>query len=193
MPKKVEEKIHILCPSRAFLAPAKVMGPIVHPLQVTKSVAVQLLMSGAEVHEYNPYTKQTIRLTLANIKDDTRYNAIDTTAAVAPKEVAVEPIKKMGVPNVQPKEPDEVKVEEVEEEITTTEEQQMPAVEDITSEESTATTTVTSTSDPVADLVFVYNEDGTVDETNIDWSIYTKNQRKAIRAKINEHNNSLNA
>ena len=52
MPKKIEETLHILTPYRGYIAPAKLMGPIVHPLPVTKSVAVQILMLGAKVFEY---------------------------------------------------------------------------------------------------------------------------------------------
>lgn len=192
MPKKVEEKLHILCPSRAYLAPAKIMGPIVHPLQVTKSVAVQLLMSGAEVYEYNPYTKQTMRLTLTNIKNDNRYNAVDTTST-ANKEIVVEPVKKMGVPNIQPVQDTNETAEKVEEETTTptAEVWQMSTPEDLVSEETeveATVTTATTNTDVVAELTFEYNEDGTVNETVINWSSYSKNQRKAIRARINEHN-----
>ena len=54
MPKKVEEMLYILCPSRAYLYPAKIMGPIVHPLKLSKTAVIQLLMSGAEVYEFIP-------------------------------------------------------------------------------------------------------------------------------------------
>lgn len=173
MPKKVEEMLYILCPVRAYLAPAKVMGPIVHPLQVTKSVAVQLLMSGAEVHEYNPHTKQTVKLTLANINNSERFDTV-APAKVAEKPVAVEPVMKAGVPNVPAVEPveDSTEVEAV----------------DVVASEPVNVSTEEVEVDPIKNFVFEYNEDGTVDESNINWSSYSKNQRKAIRAQINEHN-----
>ena len=190
MPKKVEEKLHILCPSRAYLAPAKVMGPIVHPLQVTKSVAAQLLMSGAELHEYNPLTKKTIKLSLTNINNPKRFD-LENHTPVKSDEVAVETVKKMGVPNIQSKEDTVVDPEVSTEETSTVEVWQMSTEEDLTHTENETIATTTITDDPIANLVFTYNEDGTVDESCIDWSSYTKSQRKAIRAKINEYNNSL--
>ncbi len=173
MPKKPTEMIHIVCPSRAYLAPAHVMGPIVHPLKVEKTVAVQLLMSGAEVHEYVPASKETIRLTLGNINDESRYNSIKEPI---PEEIPVEPIKKTGVPVIE--EP------VVEQDVEPTEE----VVEEVVSP-----TIDNGEDDVVGSLVFSYKEDGTVDETTISWGNYSKNQRKAIRARINEYNASLNA
>lgn len=175
MPKKSVDMIHIMCPSRAYLAPAKVMGPIVHPLKVAKTVAVQLLMSGAEVYEYVPASKETIRLTLGNINDDSRYNSLKEPTA---EEIPVEPVKQAGVPVVE--EPAPV-VEPVAE----------PVVEVV--EEVVSATIDNGEDDVVGGLVFSYNEDGTVDESTIVWSKYSKSQKKAIRARINEYNASLNA
>ena len=118
MPKKFEEKIHILSPTRAYFAPAKVMGPIVHPLLVEKKVAVQILMSGAEVHEYIPQNKKTIKLTLTNINDPHRYDTI-LPKVVKDAAPAIDPVLKHGVPmtgtlNLHPVKPaiNEPKVEE---------------------------------------------------------------------------------
>lgn len=154
MPKKVEEMIHILCTSRGYLYPIGIMGPIVQPLIVSKNSAIQLLMNGADVYEYIPKSKNTIKLTLSNINDNHRYDEVKPEQVSQP---IVEPVVKPGV-SISPAISENAEVVE----------------------------------DSSSDFGFEYNEDGTVDESKIDWTKYTKNQRKAIRAKINEHNTSLN-
>ena len=181
MPKKAEEKIHILSPARAYLAPAKVMGPIVHPLVVPKSVAVQILLSGAEVHEYIPTTKKTIKLTLGNINDPARYEAaITKKPEVEP--IVVTPVTRVGVPNIPAPEVKPVQVVE--------NPAPAPVVEPVA---PVVETTINDEpqQEPAFSIEFVYNEDGTVDETKIDWTKYSKNQRKEIRAKIIEHNATI--
>ena len=180
MPKKIEEKIHILSPTRAYLAPAKVMGPIVHPLLVDKKIAVQILMNGAEVHEFIPQNKKTIKLTLANINDSHRYDGVlpEIVKEVAP---AVEPVKRMGVPNITPP-AEPVVIETVVEESN---------IEPVTEDEINPTKEVSQKL--ISTVAFEFNEDGTVDETKIEWNKYSKNQRKEIRAQINLHNESLKA
>ncbi len=182
MPKKIEETLHILCPSRAYLAPAKVMGPIVHPLLVNKSVAVELLMSGAEVYEYIPKTKKTLELTLGNINDPHRYDEVK--APIVHKEIPVTPVKVMGVPTVKVTTDTSVVDEPVSTQV------EMP-VEPVIEAVVTPVEEDQSQKDGL-NIVFEYNEDGTIDETKIEWSKYSKNQRKDIRAQINEHNSSLN-
>ena len=177
MPKKIEEKIHILSPSRAYLAAAKVMGPIVHPLLVDKSVAVNILMSGAEVYEYLPKTKKTLKLTLGNINDPNRYNELENTKPEV-NTTPVTPVMRNGVPNI-------VETEVISESTTIENE----STEETPVEETTVVDDAPQESD--SSIVFEYNEDGTVDESKIEWGSYTKNQRKEIRAQINQHNSSL--
>ena len=69
MPKKIDQSLYILSPSRAYLAPLKVMGPIVHPIKASKTSVVQLLLNGTEVFEYFPDSKRTLKLSLTNIKN----------------------------------------------------------------------------------------------------------------------------
>ena len=108
MPKKIEEKLHILSPYRGYLAPISIMGPIVHPLIVEKSAVAKILMSGAEVYEYIPHTKKTLKLTLTNLNNPNRYTELDEKVAeVTP--VTVTPVTRTGVPTIEP----EDKAEEV--------------------------------------------------------------------------------
>ena len=180
MPKKVEEMMYILSPSRAYLAPVRVMGPIVHPLKTSRSNVVQMLLNGTEVHQYFPNTKETLKLTLTNIKDPDRYKkAFQNTPIKAENPVIPqfkEPITKVVTPEIKEEAPTpapEIKEEETaapeakEEEIPTTEEKKPNLIE------------------------FEFNEDGTVNETNIPWSNFTKNQRREIRMEITKINDSI--
>ena len=174
MPKKVEEMMYILSPSRAYLAPVRVMGPIVHPLKTSRSNVVQMLLNGTEVHQYFPDTKETLKLTLTNIKDPDRYKkAFQNTPIKAENPVIPqfrEPITRVVTPekNETPEIKEETSVPEAkEEEIPTTEEEKFNLIE------------------------FEFNEDGTVNETNIPWSNFTKNQRREIRMEITKINDSI--
>ena len=172
MPKKPVEYIHILCNNRAYLEPIKVMGPIVQPLKVSKSAAVQLLMSGATVYEVDIVSKKTLKLSLANINDPKRWSPTATIKPVITEPVT--PILKPGVPVIQ-----EEKTEDVVPEITPVNEviDSAEVIVDKENEEMTAD-----------NYEFSYLENGLVDETAIPWSNFTKNQKKALRARINEHN-----
>ena len=176
MPKKVEEMMYILSPSRAYLAPVRVMGPIVHPLKTSRSNVVQMLLNGTEVHQYFPDTKETLKLTLTNIKDPDRYKkAFQNTPIKAENPVIPqfkEPITRVVTPekNETPEIKEETSTpapEVKEEEIPTTEEKKFDLIE------------------------FEFNEDGTVNETNIPWSNFTKNQRREIRMEITKINDSI--
>ena len=226
MPKKIEEKLHILSPYRGYLASANIMGPIVHPLVVEKSVVAKILMSGADVYEYLPHNKKTLKLTLTNINDPNRYDELNEKVVdVAP--VTVAPVMRTGVPVIsktEETEPDNaaaveetatvnelaannaVEEPDVTEPTTATETEPGTAiaVEETSAEDESAAnnaveepdvtepTTATETQQPAFAIEFEYNEDGTVNEDKIEWSAYSKNQRKEIRAQINQHNASLN-
>ncbi len=170
MPKKVEEMMYILSPSRAYLSPARIMGPIVHPLKISRAAVIELLMNGAEVYEFIPKTKKTIKLTLGNINDKNRYNN-KAEEDVTKVSTGIEPVISTGVQITSTEKPDDAKTES---EIST---EELSTVDNIAAEDG-----------PIS---FEYNEDGTVDESKIDWSSYSKNQRKEIRSKINENNAAL--
>ena len=51
---------------------------------------------------------------------------------------------------------------------------------------------IPTTEEKKFDLIeFEFNEDGTVNETNIPWSNFTKNQRREIRMEITKINDSI--
>lgn len=175
MPKKVEEYIYILCPSRAYLAAVGIMGPIVHPLKVKKSAAVNLLMSGAKVYEYIPHDKKTIELTLGNINKPERYDSLKQNTSQTNAN-PIFPTVKPGVPTKEEK----LEQTNLQDEITPITDEQL-------------TETVLTNEEVAATVEFTYNEDGTVNEADIKWDDYTRNQKRAIRARIIDHNNALRA
>ena len=184
MPKKVEEMMYILSPSRAYLAPVRVMGPIVHPLKTSRSNVVQMLLNGTEVHQYFPDTKETLKLTLTNIKDLDRYKkAFQNTPIKAENPVIPqfkEPITRVVTPEKSetPDIKEEISAPEIKEEETPTPEAK---------EEE-----IPTTEEKKSNLIeFEFNENGTVNETNIPWSNFTKNQRREIRMEITKINDSI--
>ena len=94
-------------------------GPIPNPIKIPTSTCLKLVNAGIDVHQVDPVTKMTVKLTRENIFDDEKFDKkLVTKATTAPvKPVApakVEPIKPVtftGVPKVEPK----VEVKPVEE------------------------------------------------------------------------------
>lgn len=192
MPKKVEEMMYILSPSRAYLAPVRVMGPIVHPLKTSRSNVVQMLLNGTEVHQYFPDTKETLKLTLTNIKDPDRYKkAFQNTPIKAESPVLPqykEPITKV----VKAENPVIPQFKETITKVVTPEKNETPEIKEETSVPEAKEEEIPTTEEKKFDLIeFEFNEDGTVNETNIPWSNFTKNQRREIRMEITKINDSI--
>lgn len=166
MPKPVEEQIYILVSDRGYLAPLKMTGPVVRPIKVPKSIAAKLVMNGCTVYEYDIESKMTVKLTFENINDSSRLDEIRATIP-AEEPVKVETPAPENVVVVE-SEPDPIEIPK--------EAENAPAVEPAPN--------VFDRLKP-EDYVFDYNEDGTVDETNINWSKFSdKEERRAIRARI---------
>lgn len=194
MPKKVEEMMYILSPSRAYLAPVRIMGPIVHPLKTSRSNVVQMLLNGTEVHQYFPDTKETLKLTLTNIKDPDRYKkAFQNTPTKTESPVLPqykEPITKV----VKAENPVIPQFKETITKVVTPEKNETPEIKEETSTPAPETKEeeIPTTEEKKSNLIeFEFNEDGTVNETNIPWSNFTKNQRREIRMEITKINDSI--
>lgn len=194
MPKKIEEMMYILSPSRAYLAPVRIMGPIVHPLKTSRSNVVQMLLNGTEVHQYFPDTKETLKLTLTNIKDPDRYKkAFQNTPTKAESPVLPqykEPITKV----VKAENPVIPQFKETITKVVTPEKNETPEIKEETSTPAPETKEeeIPTTEEEKFNLIeFEFNEDGTVNETNIPWSNFTKNQRREIRMEITKINDSI--
>ena len=51
----------------------KLYGPIVQPLQCQVKDVIVALMGGCELHQVDPVTKRSVKLTLSNVKDDQKF------------------------------------------------------------------------------------------------------------------------
>ena len=173
MPKPREEYLYILVSNHGYLAPLKMMGPVVRPIKVPKKIVCQLIMNGCTVYEYIPFSKETVKLTYENINDPHRLDGITVEVPevkpvvdmTPPPEPVVEETKSEPEPIPVPEELENIQIPEVQ-----------PAPN------------VIERPDP-QDYIFEYNEDGTVNESVIDWKSFTdKTERRAIRTRINEIN-----
>ena len=72
--------IYILCPTNGYIPQLKMSGPVAHPLRVSRYTAKNMLMSGLKVFEFDKQTKQTVELTLQNIKYDNRFGQLSPEA-----------------------------------------------------------------------------------------------------------------
>lgn len=182
MPKPVEIYMHILVKDRAYLSQIGVMGPIVQPLKVNKRDVIKMVMAGCNIYEYLLDSKQTIKLTVHNIMDDKKRHEDYFKSLETPPETDYFYI---GDDVCE----DEETVADIEETIEATESTEEAAVEleDKPVEDEPKTLTAES-------YEFEYNEDGTVNEKNIPWNRFSsKEERKALRARIREINSVANA
>jgi hypothetical protein len=179
MPKPQEVFLHVLIKDRAWLSPIGIMGPVIQPLKVNKKDVVKMIMSGCNIYEYLLDSKQTIKLTVHNIMDDDKRHADFLKAINTPQESEFFSLGD-----------DDEEDEAVEEEESTEE----AAVEldhgtymvDLPAREPKPFS--------AADFEFEFNDDGTVNEKNIPWNRFSsKEERKALRARINEINSARRA
>lgn len=177
MPKKVSEPLRIICTDRAYLEPLKVMGPIVHPVCVEKKIVFDLLMRGAHVKEYYPNEKVYLDLTVTNLNDADRFAKAFPNLNNTPINEPIYRSEKSGV--------------HTDTEIPNN---NTPVQDDPISNDSNHAVNVPESNLPVSDADFAksvnysYNENGTVNESNINWKEMTKGQRKAVRAEIDRLN-----
>lgn len=194
MPKKVDEMLYILSPSRAYLAPVRIMGPIVHPLKTSRSNVVQMLLNGTEVHQYFPDTKETLKLTLTNIKDPDRYKKTFQNAPTKAESPVLPQYKEPITKVVKAENPVTPQFKEPIMRVVTPEKSETPEIKEETPTPTPETKEeeIPTTEEKKFNLIeFEFNEDGTVNETNIPWSNFTKNQRREIRMEITKINDSI--
>lgn len=192
MPKKVDEMLYILSPSRAYLAPVRIMGPIVHPLKTSRSNVVQMLLNGTEVHQYFPDTKETLKLTLTNIKDPDRYKKAFQNAPIKAESPVLPQYKEPITKVVKAENPVIPQFKEPITKVVTPEKSEAPEIKEETPIPEAKEEEVPTTEEKKFNLIeFEFNEDGTVNETNIPWSSFTKNQRREIRMEITKINDSI--
>ena len=178
MPKKVEIYKYIVCTDAAYLAPLKMMGPVKRPVKISGTDIMKMLMGGCHIAEYDFESKTYSTLTVEKLREDMRKANPSVPNKTTPQ-VIHEPEVEEEIPAKNPVEPQEIAPVIVEETPTApVEEDENPKWED------EADTTVSK----VDAYEFVLNEEGKVDESKINWSDFSKAERKALRARISEVN-----
>lgn len=166
MPRPVK-KLYIKTPYMGYIAALQMMGPIITPMQVTESQAINMLKSGMRnIIEYNPTTKMTRPLTIINIgkpweNEKDKETTSTPVAKAAPAAAPQEPTVLTGAP------------------VPPTKEAEVPQ----------AAPEVVETAS-VADQ---FNANELIDESKVDWNSMTKAQRREMRAKIEAQKAALAA
>lgn len=65
MPMPIE-KVYIATSYRGYISQLRMYGPIVHPIEVEKSMMIQMVVGGLPITQYDPATKQYAEVNLQN-------------------------------------------------------------------------------------------------------------------------------
>lgn len=76
MPYNRNTLIYILTPKVSYIPPLRQNGPITNPLRVPCRVVEKCLQIGVPISEYDPNTKQVIKLTPLNLYDDKKFEQL---------------------------------------------------------------------------------------------------------------------
>lgn len=174
------DHIYIRTNYRGFVGPLMQSGPIVNPLMCKISDVIQLIMSGMEIQQYDPKTKQSIILNMDNVWDDAKFSpktkeeTLGIANSVTPKVIT-------GTPKIETSVVEEPKTEETPVEVK-------EEVKDVVV-------------DPVVDVpptadketVVVENTTNSTEVTSNSQTHLTKSQRKALRREQQKQNNATNS
>ena len=125
--KKRSDKIYVRVIRNGYIPQLGIQGPIPNPIKISRGTAHSMIVAGIEVHEVDPKTKITKKLTVENVFED------------APSAPVKEP-----VPEKKPSDPvkpiafNGVKKEDKKEEVKNTEpekDEETPATTEGTSDE----------------------------------------------------------
>ena len=62
-----------------------ICGPIPNPIKVSTEICLKLVNAGIDIHQFDPATKQTVKLTRQNVFDDQKFakgkKKVDTPVA----------------------------------------------------------------------------------------------------------------
>lgn len=162
MPQPVA-KLYVKTPYMGYIAALAMMGPIVTPMQITQTQAVTMLKSGLKLFQYDPNTKMTRALTLANISQPMSV----ATPAAAPAKAAYIAAA-----------PEEAK------QITGAPVPPAPAKEEVPQVAPEVVETATEPEAEDKSVASQFNANELIDESKVDWKSMSKAERREMRAKI---------
>lgn len=184
-----ETYLYITTNYMGYLSAIKQHGPIVHPAKVKREEAIALMLAGAPIIVHDPATKMTYPLTMDTMnkttKEATRVIPEPMTETVlkgAPKGAG-----DLGLSNppkqVEPKTTHSLEKIIAEQQAAKTEPISETVVNDANDEEGIEENPTTKIS---IDEVIENIKAGTMTESDVHWSDYTKAERRQIRAIITE-------
>lgn len=180
--------VYVTTTYMGYLSAIKQFGPIAHPAKITEEEANALLLAGVDLVAHDPVTKMTYHMNQARkaapapkIPDPIK----ETVLTGAPKsagdfgiseQTKIEPKVKIDIAQViEEQKTQEPEVIEVKEE---------PKIETTPAEETAEVTEEKSFKVAIEDMIEMINNDQ-ITEPEINFSDYTKSERRQIRAALN--------
>lgn len=180
--------VYVTTTYMGYLSAIKQFGPIAHPAKITEEEANALLLAGVDLVAHDPVTKMTYHMNQARkaapapkIPDPIK----ETVLTGAPKsagdfgiseQTKIEPKVKIDIAQViEEQKAQEPEVIEVKEE---------PKIEATPVEETAEVTEEKSLKVAIEDMIEMINNDQ-ITEPEINFSDYTKSERRQIRAALN--------
>lgn len=68
--KPASDLIYVRVLRNGYIPQLGICGPIPNPIQITRGKAYSMINDGIEVHEFDPKTKETTKLTVKNVFGD---------------------------------------------------------------------------------------------------------------------------
>lgn len=80
---KNTDEIMVIFPKNQYIPPFHMNGPLASPRRCSLADVYTCVCAGVEVHQYDPNTKATVKITAANVYDDNKFANINpATGAV---------------------------------------------------------------------------------------------------------------
>ena len=105
-----EDKIYVRINKNGYIPFIGMCGPIPNPIKIPASTCLQMVTAGIDVHEVNPDTKETVKLTVQNVFDDNKFGKKPNSSEPS-KQPTVHPTDKVVFTGVTQK-PEEKKIED---------------------------------------------------------------------------------
>lgn len=120
--KNKNDQIFVRVMKNGYIQQLGICGPIPNPIKVSRALAHRMVVGGVEVHEVDPITKMTKKLTIHNVFSDEKNTVSDKEtkpvqeAPVSKNEKPVETMTFVGTPVSEPEESETAVDKEVTEE-----------------------------------------------------------------------------
>ena len=117
--KNKNDQIFVRVMKNGYIQQLGICGPIPNPIKVSRALAHRMVVGGVEVHEVDPVTKMTKKLTIHNVFSDEKTPVKEVPTQEAPVSKNEKPVETMtfvGTPVSEPEESETAVDKEVTEE-----------------------------------------------------------------------------